>query len=189
MEESKVETALEGRAVRCLAADPGDQRPCASAYSGEIGSKLAHMGDAPPRGGSVGLAGSTDETPKEKGRERVRVLVAYEETHRSYRDAIVRALRGHRPHFTVLGVAPRELEAELERFEPHAVVSSRPSDEYPTSGGKGAWVELPTEPARSGDVCVGGDHEGGVNLDLGEVLGILDEAEKRLRRGALAESC
>lgn len=151
--------------------------------------KLAHMGDAPPFGGSVGFSGSTDETQKEKGGERVRVLVAYEETHRSYRDAIVQAIMGHRPHFTVLGVAPRELESAFERFEPHAVVSSRPSAEYATNGGKGAWVELPTEPARNGDVCVGGDHRGVVNLDLGGVLGVLDEVEERLRRGALAERC
>ncbi len=118
----------------------------------------------------------------------MRVLVAYEDTYRSYRDAIVQAIRGHRPHFTVLGTTPQEFEASLERFEPHAVVSSHPSAEYP-SGGRGAWVELPTEPSQSGDVCVGGDHDGTVNPNLEKVLSVLDEAEERLRRGALAESC
>ena len=118
----------------------------------------------------------------------MRVLVAYEETYRSYRVAIVRTIRDHRPHFTVLGTTPQEFEASLERFEPHAVVSSRPSAEYP-GGGKGAWVELPTEPSQSGNVCVGGDHDGTVNPDLEKVLGALDEAEERLRKGALAESC
>ena len=118
----------------------------------------------------------------------MRVLVAYEETYRSYRDAIVRAIRDHRPHFTVLDITPQEFEASLERFEPHAVVSSRPSAEYP-GGGRGAWVELPTEPSQSGDVCVGGDHDGTVNPNLEKVLGALDGAEERLRRGALAESC
>ncbi len=118
----------------------------------------------------------------------MRVLVAYEDTYRSYRDAIVQAIRDHRPHFTVLGTTPQEFEASLERFEPHAVVSSHPSAEYP-SGGRGAWVELPTEPSQSGDICVGGDHDGTVNPNLEEVLSALDEAEERLRRGALAESC
>ncbi len=76
----------------------------------------------------------------------MRVLVAYEEAYRSYRDAIVRAIKDHRPHFVVLGATPQELEAALERFGPDTVVSSRPSVEYP-GGGKGAWVELlPTRP-------------------------------------------
>ena len=88
----------------------------------------------------------------------------------------------------VLEATPRELEAALERFEPDAVVCNRPSAEYP-SGGKGAWVELPTEPAQTGDIYIGGDHEGAVNLGLRRVLSILDEAEERLRRGALAEGC
>jgi hypothetical protein len=118
----------------------------------------------------------------------MRVLVAYEEVYRSYRDALVLAIKDQRPHFAVLDATLRELEAALERFEPHAVVCSRPSAEYP-SGGKGAWVELPIEPTRSGDVCIGGDHEGAVNLELEEVLSALDETEERLRRGALAASC
>ncbi len=118
----------------------------------------------------------------------MRILVAYEEAYRSYQDAIVLAIRDHRPHFTVLGTTPRQLGEALQSFEPDAVVSSRPSAEYP-SGGKGAWVELPTEPSQGGDVCVGGDHEGVANLGLGEVLSALDEAEERLQRGALAESC
>jgi hypothetical protein len=72
--------------------------------------------------------------------------------------------------------------------EPHAVVSSRPGAEYP-GGGRGAWVELPAEASRGGEVCVGGDREGAVNPGLGRVLGALDEAEERLRRGALAGGC
>jgi hypothetical protein len=76
----------------------------------------------------------------------------------------------------------------LERFELDAVVCSRPSAEYP-NGGMGVWVELPTEPAQTGDICIGGDHEGAVNLGLKRVLSVLDETEERLRRGALAESC
>ena len=118
----------------------------------------------------------------------MRVLVAYEEAYRSYRDAIVRAIRDNRPRFTVLGTTPQEFEASLEGFEPHAVVSSRPSAEYP-GGRRGAWVELPAEPSRGGEVCVGGEREGAVNPGLGRVLGALDEAEERLRIGALAEGC
>ncbi len=118
----------------------------------------------------------------------MRVLVAYEEAYNAYRDAIVRAIGQHRPHFTLLGTTPAALGPALERFEPHVVVSSRPSAEYPGSG-RGAWVELPAEPSRGGEVCVGGEREGTVNPGIGRVLGALDEAEERLRRGALAGGC
>jgi hypothetical protein len=146
-----------------------------------------------PYGGCAGPArmctvGGIGEEAKRKGRWRMRVLVAYEEAHRSYREAIVRAIGQHRPRFTVLGTTPGALGTALERFEPHAVVSSRPSAEYP-GGGRGAWVELPAEPSRGGEVCVGGDREGANNPGLGRVLGALDEAEERLRRGALAGGC
>ena len=135
-----------------------------------------------------GCGYSLAETPDEMRGVSMRVLVAYKETYRSYRDAIVRAIKDHRPHFAVLEATLRELEVTLERLEPHAVVCSRPSAEYP-SGAKGAWVELPIEPASSGDICIGGEHEGAVNLELEEVLSVLDETEERLRRGALVQSC
>ncbi len=138
--------------------------------------------------GVYGCVGSLAETPDEKRGVSMRILVAYDEVYRSYRDAIVLAIKDHRPHFAVLDATLRELEAALERFEPHAVVCSRPSAEY-SRGGKGAWVELPIEPTRSGDICIGGDHEGAVNLELEQVLSALDETEERLRKGALVESC
>ncbi len=119
---------------------------------------------------------------------RMRVLVAYEEAYRSYRQTIVRVIRANRPSFEVLGADSRRLAAELERFDPHAVVSGRPSAEYP-GGGRGAWVELPVDPAGAGEICVGGEREAKTNPGLAEVLGALDEAEERLGRGALGGAC
>jgi hypothetical protein len=52
------------------------------------------------------------------------VPVAYEEAYNAYRVVIIWTIGQHRPHFTLLGPT-------LQRFEPHAVVSSRPSAEYP----------------------------------------------------------
>ncbi len=118
----------------------------------------------------------------------MRVLVAYEEEYNVYRDAIVRTIESRRPRFAVRGTTPAALGTALQRFEPHAIVSSRPSAEYPGAGRR-AWVELPAEPFQSGEVCVGGDREGAVNPGIGRVLGALDEAEERLRRGALAGGC
>jgi hypothetical protein len=73
-------------------------------------------------------------------------------------------------------------------FDPHVVVCSRPSSEYP-SGGRGAWVALPVDPTESTNICLDGDHERSLNLGLAKLLSILDDAEQKLRVGELAESC
>ncbi len=72
--------------------------------------------------GVYGCVGSLAETPDEKRGVSMRILVAYDEVYRSYRDAIVLAIKDHRPHFAVLEATLRELKLALERLEPHAVV-------------------------------------------------------------------
>jgi hypothetical protein len=72
----------------------------------------------------------------------VRVLVAYEEACRAYRDALARAIKDHRPRFVVLGADPRGLGGALESFAPHAVVSSRPSSDCPAGARRGAAVRV-----------------------------------------------
>jgi hypothetical protein len=74
----------------------------------------------------------------------MRVLVAYENGYRFYREVIARAIRDHRPHLQVRNVGLEELAKELVPFDPHTVVSSRP--ELPdTTNTVAAWVELPAE--------------------------------------------
>ena len=73
-------------------------------------------------------------------------------------------------------------------FDPHVVVCSRPSSEYP-SRGRGAWVALPVDATESTDICLDGDHERSLNLGLAKLLSFLDDAEQKLRVGELAESC
>jgi len=50
-------------------------------------------------------------------------------------------------------------------------------------------VELPAEPTRTGDMCLGGEREEVVNPELRRVLNILVQTEEKLRKGALAENC
>jgi hypothetical protein len=119
---------------------------------------------------------------------RMRVMVAYEETYCFYRSVITRAIEYHRPHLQVRSVDLGVMEEALGRFDPHAVICSRPSSEYP-SGGRGAWVELPADPTQKGYICLDGDHEGSLNPSLAQLLSVLDETEERLRQGDLAENC
>lgn len=100
---------------------------------------------------------------------------------------ICRVIRAERPHFDTRSVEVSALREELARFEPHVVICSRSSRDYP--GGRAAWFEMPVEPSEWSDVCIGGDHEKDLNPGISQVLRFLDEAEERLRSGTLSEDC
>lgn len=104
-----------------------------------------------------------------------RVLVAYEEEYRAYREAIAAGVRLLRPHADVRTAAPDELGAELERFDPQMVVCGVPGRLDP--GRAPAWVELPAEVGRPARVRVGDGRREHVGLTLEGLLGIVDEAE------------
>src|ERR687896_1548197 len=82
----------------------------------------------------------------------MRALIVYEDSHRSYGEAMVGAVRASRPGLEEVELAHlRDLEAELERFDPHLVVSSRPNTFE--AGGRAAWVVLsdgPEAPSEGG---------------------------------------
>jgi hypothetical protein len=133
------------------------------------------------------LTVTRSEYRREEDRNRMRVLLAYEETHRAYRMVICRAIKAERPHFEVRSVGVSTIEGELNRFEPHVVICSCSSRDYP--GGRAAWLEMPIEPSQWSDVCLGGDHEKDLNPGISKVLSFLDEAEEGLRMGTLNEDC
>ena len=54
----------------------------------------------------------------------MRILIAYEERHNLYSDAVEDLLRRCRPHISVTYGPLEELEDQLERFVPHLVVCS-----------------------------------------------------------------
>lgn len=114
--------------------------------------------------------------------------MSYEDTYRLYRLVLAAAIEDSRPHLWVRSVALADMGSELAAFDPHAVVCSRPAIEH-GQGNTSAWLQLPAEPNQPGYICLGGDHEVAVNADLAKVLRVLDEAEERLRRGALEGLC
>jgi len=124
--------------------------------------------------------------------KKVRVLVAFEDERRVYREIIARAMTDLRPAITVRPAALADLERELGRFDPHVVVSSKPNAEYP--GGRGAWVRIPTddeasEEERLAQICLEGENWRADGPPLDDLLGVIDEAEERLREGDLTEVC
>ena len=105
---------------------------------------------------------------------RTRVLVAFGEEHRAYREVIVAGIRILRPQVEVATATPTEIEKEIESFDPQMVVcgASVPAD----PGAVPAWVELDLLPGRPAKIRVGGSRRTSVNLDLEGLLTIVDEA-------------
>jgi hypothetical protein len=118
----------------------------------------------------------------------MRVLIVYEDSHRSYGEAMVGAVRASRPELEEVALAHlRELEAELERFDPHLVVCGRPNTFDP--GGRAAWVLLSDDPDEPSEVCINGHHRRLENPGLEEMLEILDEREGMVRSGRALRGC
>ena len=122
----------------------------------------------------------------------MRVLVAFEHVRSVYSRTIARAIRELRPGLEVRSSLLGDLDRELEGFDPHAVVCSRPKDAH--QGARGAWVYIPTEEGLPEDerlarVCLDGERWRTDGPPLSELLEVLDETRERLRRGDLSEAC
>jgi hypothetical protein len=116
-----------------------------------------------------------------------RVLIVYEDSYRSNGQTMVGAIRGHRPHLEAGLVQVRELEAEVERFDPHLVVSNRPNSIDP--GGRVAWVRLSDDPDEPSEFCLARRRWDAENPGLEDVLEIIEEMERLLREGRDLGGC
>ena len=122
----------------------------------------------------------------------MRVLIAFEDTRSVYSRTIARAIRELRPGLEVRSSGLGELGRELEGFDPHVVVCSRPNGTHP--GARGAWVHVPTKDGLQDDerlarICLDGERWRTDGPPLSELLKVLDETQRRLREGELSEAC
>jgi hypothetical protein len=117
----------------------------------------------------------------------MRALIVYEDSHRSYGEAMVGAVRASRPGLEVALAHLRELEAELERFDPHLVVSSRPNTFE--VGGRAAWVLLSDDPEEPSEVCIDGRHRRLENPGLEQILEIIDDTAELVQTGRELRGC
>ena len=114
-------------------------------------------------------------------------MIVYEDSHRAYGEALEGAVQGLRPGAEVLLVQARELTGEVERFDPHLVVSGLPNSVDP--GGRTAWVTLSEDPEEPSEVCVGGRRRGMQNPGMEELLTVLDETAELVQTGARLGGC
>ncbi len=119
-------------------------------------------------------------------------MVSFEDARGVYGEAIARALKELRPELEVRTAPLADLGRELCGFDPHVVVCSQLNGERP--GGRGAWVQVPTEDEATGDerlaqVCLDGESWRTDGPPLAELLEVVDRTEERLREGRLTEAC
>lgn len=117
----------------------------------------------------------------------IRVLFAYEDTHLTYRDTLVGAVRVLRPHVAVTAVGLRSLASEVKRLDPHLVVSSRPNTV--DTGNRPAWYRLAHEPEDPLEVCLEGKRSGTKNPGLNDLIEIIDQTENVVRAGREPKGC
>jgi hypothetical protein len=110
----------------------------------------------------------------------IRVLVAFEDDYRVYRDVIASAISISRPHIEVATAGLETLTEVMSRFDPQMVVCSRPNTLEPT--GKLAWVELSLDSVYPARVYVAGRYSERSSLPaLETLLAVIDEAEEIVR--------
>ncbi|QIN80146.1 hypothetical protein GBA65_18295 [Rubrobacter marinus] len=105
----------------------------------------------------------------------MRILVAFEDEYRAFRDAIAGAFRLLRPADEVETAELGTLRERVARFDPHLVVTGLPNAFG--SGGRVAWVQLSPDPNRPSSVCVGGRRWEAANPSMEDLVSVTEEAE------------
>jgi hypothetical protein len=143
------------------------------------------LNDEPAR--AAGTCYSTKVGAQEGGQIDVRVLVAFEDDYRSYREVIAAGICVLRPRTEVETAPMEELEEQVERFDPQLVVCSRPNTL--ASRRCAAWVELPLDPTRPTKICVAGRCSKRINPPIAVLLAVIDEVEQLLQANNDLEGC
>ena len=117
----------------------------------------------------------------------MRVLVAFEDDYRSYREVIAAGICVLRPRTEVETAPMEELEEQIERFDPQLVICSRPNT-LPSRRCAG-WVELPLDPTRPTKICVAGRYSKRSNPAIDVLIAVIDEVEQFLETDHDFEGC
>jgi hypothetical protein len=118
--------------------------------------------------------------PYEEGIAKTRVLVAFEKQSCVYRDAIASVIRINRPRVEVAAAELGMLGSKVAQFDPHLVICSQPNTVDPS--GRPAWFNLPPDPNRLAEICLDGQRAETANPALEELLRVVDETEKLIRK-------
>ena len=122
------------------------------------------------------LRSDSDPTRVRSG---IRILLAFEEDYRSYREVIAAAIRVLRPHVEVSTTDPERLEREVARLRPQLIVSCQPKATFrpPTM----AWIKVALDkPMQPSEVWFGQDRWETVDPVMKTITQIVDSIEQKL---------
>lgn len=117
---------------------------------------------------------------------KTRILVAFENEWRIFRDAIADAIQIRRPHVEVAAAELSVLGSKVADFDPHLVICSRPNT---LEHNRPAWVELPPDPDRLAEICLDRQRSQVANPALEELLRVVDETERLTRTKQYLGNC
>jgi hypothetical protein len=114
---------------------------------------------------------------------RIKILIAFEDEFRAYRQTLAAAIGIVRPDAEVVTVEAHEVRGVVERSGPDMVICSLPKDG--DTNCVRAWIELSLDPTRPTKVRVDGEYSEIINPTLDALLVIIDEVEQLTRKGDL----
>ena len=122
------------------------------------------------------MAGESAERAGDQivGAGSTRVLVAYGDEYRAYREAIARTIQCLRPSAQVTITRPEDLPAQVSRLNPRVVICASKAGGVP--GRNTTWITVPTEAGAPGSISCGGSSREVGNISLTQLLAVLDEA-------------
>jgi hypothetical protein len=117
----------------------------------------------------------------------MRILISYVDRYHVYSDVMESALRGLCPRAEVAACRLGEIGEQVESFDPHLMVSSRPNTV--DTGGRLAWYELSPEPSEPSETCLQGRRSRRPNPRLEELISFVGEVETLVRSGRELGGC
>jgi hypothetical protein len=102
-----------------------------------------------PDGAHLDSPRSSDEAGRWLG---IRVLVAFEDLYRAYRETIAAGIRVLRPHVEVTTTDVDNLETEVTRLNPRVIISTQ--DRPASLCSRVTWVQVPLESGSRSEVTL-----------------------------------
>jgi hypothetical protein len=103
----------------------------------------------------------------------MRVLIAFEDDYRIYREMIAAAIELERPRVEVVTAEVNELETQARSFEPHLIICSGPRIENPIDAL--GWIQLSPFPHQPSKIWIEDRYEEAVNPGIGGIVSVVEE--------------
>jgi hypothetical protein len=105
----------------------------------------------------------------------MRVLIAFEDDYRMYREMIAAAIKMMRPRAVVVSTEVNKLETEARLFVPDLIICSVPRIVNHISAL--AWIQLSPYPQQRTRIWIEERYEEALNPGMGDIVSAVDEVE------------